>query len=141
MNSARRVERKIDPVLLPLVCLLFLRVCHQAARRRSAATAVSRLPVITRWYNKDLNEQQKQAVVRVVAGDFAPAPYVIFGPPGKCDACGTLLLLMMMMLVAAAAATTKAVVLMGALHRLLCFVFASCGYVRHVVASRCPTLC
>lgn len=34
------------------------------------------------WYNKSLDEYQRQAVVNILKGETRPIPYVIFGPPG-----------------------------------------------------------
>lgn len=34
------------------------------------------------WFNDNLNEQQQQAVAKVIRGDLLN-PYLIFGPPGK----------------------------------------------------------
>jgi hypothetical protein len=34
------------------------------------------------WANANLNDEQRAAVAAVVAGAHAPAPYLIFGPPG-----------------------------------------------------------
>lgn len=35
-----------------------------------------------KWFNKNLNAQQRQAVVNILRGDFLN-PYVIYGPPGN----------------------------------------------------------
>lgn len=35
------------------------------------------------WFNDNLNEQQKNAVMQIIRGDLLN-PYLIFGPPGKC---------------------------------------------------------
>ncbi len=34
------------------------------------------------WYNSNLNSHQRAAVSRILGGQCAPAPYIVFGPPG-----------------------------------------------------------
>ena len=34
------------------------------------------------FFNEQLNERQQSAVVRLLAGQGRPAPYILFGPPG-----------------------------------------------------------
>jgi len=36
----------------------------------------------TRWFNRNLNEEQRKAVEGAVRCVFRPLPYVIWGPPG-----------------------------------------------------------
>ncbi|MEW5319860.1 MAG: hypothetical protein WDW38_010981 [Sanguina aurantia] len=38
--------------------------------------------VIRKWYKPDLNAEQRDAVQNIVWGSHAPAPYIVFGPPG-----------------------------------------------------------
>ena len=38
--------------------------------------------VFSFFYDRNLNNEQKQAVQRIVSGSSRPAPYLLFGPPG-----------------------------------------------------------
>jgi hypothetical protein len=46
------------------------------------------------WANRDLNEEQREAVHKIVAGELRPLPYIIFGPPGT----GTLVAVNMLLI-------------------------------------------
>lgn len=37
---------------------------------------------VLKWFNKSLNDHQKQTVANVMRGDFLN-PYLIYGPPGN----------------------------------------------------------
>lgn len=34
------------------------------------------------FYDRNLNDEQEQAVQKIVSGSSRPAPYLVFGPPG-----------------------------------------------------------
>ena len=34
------------------------------------------------FYDRKLNDEQKQAVQKILSGSSRPAPYLVFGPPG-----------------------------------------------------------
>ena len=34
------------------------------------------------WFDRDLNDEQKQAVINIMSGTSYPAPFILFGPPG-----------------------------------------------------------
>lgn len=40
------------------------------------------LPRTLQWANRDLNDEQRATVLKIVEGGRRPLPYVVFGPPG-----------------------------------------------------------
>lgn len=40
------------------------------------------LPQVYFWANPNLNPEQQGAVSAILAGGYAPSPYMVFGPPG-----------------------------------------------------------
>ena len=75
-----------------------LRICHQAVERSRQQNKVMKevlFPTITsasksplnnpkrlNYYNRNLNAEQKAAVVGILRAEARPTPYVLFGPPG-----------------------------------------------------------
>lgn len=37
---------------------------------------------IKMWFDKDLNDEQKKAVMNIISGTSYPAPFILYGPPG-----------------------------------------------------------
>lgn len=65
-----------------------IRRCPLGSRSGSAPVKVCNIKL----YNNVLNERQKAAATRVLAGQCRPMPYIIFGPPGWINICRTLLI-------------------------------------------------
>jgi hypothetical protein len=61
------------------------------AENQSTSTRLARHDItINTWYDRNLNEEQKTAVVNIVNNTSKNAPFIIFGPPGtgNCNFTG-----------------------------------------------------
>ncbi|XP_074646700.1 RNA helicase Mov10l1-like [Tubulanus polymorphus] len=57
-------------------------VAPSSGSRRNSTSSCRSTSSSHQFFNSNLNERQKSAVIRILGGQSRPTPYILFGPPG-----------------------------------------------------------